>query len=110
MYEIIANPADYEIKALIEGMGYKKMAFPDEKRRKWAQEVGNFAVKMEGLAEKAKELAKLLKSEEEIIATPASLQTFKKQRFKINDALETALTRAHKVETEFIKREDRDEF
>jgi len=103
MYEIIANPADYEIEALIEGMGYKKIAFPDEKRRKWAREVGNFAVKMEGLAEKAKDLEKLLKSEEEIIATPASLKTFKKQLFKINEALETALALAHKVETEFVK-------
>ena len=106
MYEIIANPADYEIEALIEGMGYTKMAFPDEKRRKWAKEVGNFAVKMEGLAEKAKHLEKLLKSEEEIIATPASLKTFKKQLFKINDALETAFALAHKVETEFVKKED----
>jgi len=106
MYEIIANPADYEIEALIEGMGYKKIAFPDEKRRKWAREVGNFAVKMEGLAEKAKDLEKLLKSEEEIIATPASLKTFKKQLFKINEALETALALVHKVETEFVKKED----
>jgi len=106
MYEIIANPANYEIEALIEGMGYKKMAFPDEKRRKWAKEVGNFAVKMEGLAEKAKDLAKLLQSEEEIMATPASLKTFKKQLFKINDALEAALALAHKVEAEFVKKED----
>ncbi len=106
MYEIIANPANYEIDALIEGMGYKKIVFPDEKRRKWAQEVGNFAVKMEGLAEKARDLEALLQSQEEIMATPASLKTFARQLFKINDALETALNLARKVEAEFVKKED----
>jgi len=104
MYEIIANPKDYGIEALIEGMGYKKVAFPEQERLKWTAEVGRFAVKLEGLSEKARYLEKLFKSETEIMATHASLKTFKMQLFKINDALESALALAHKVEADIVKK------
>ena len=104
MYEIIADPKDYGIEALIEGMGYKKIAFPEKERLQWATEVGRFAVRLEGLSEKVRYLEKLLKSETEIMATPASLKTFKVQLFKINDALESALALAHKAEADIVKK------
>ncbi|MBU0985619.1 MAG: hypothetical protein KKH68_00060 [Proteobacteria bacterium] len=104
MYEIIANPEDYHIEALVEGMGYKPIAFPEQERRKWAEEIENFAEKLNVLAAKAEYLQKLFKSEEKIMATPASLKTFKVQLFKINAAFETALGLANKLESELIQK------
>jgi len=54
MFEIIANPDDYKIGALREGLGYKQIAFPDDERKKWGKEIGTFAVKLDGLSEKKK--------------------------------------------------------
>lgn len=104
MYEIIANPSDYNIEALMEGMGYKPVAFPDDERQKWAEEVGIFAENLSELAEKAKYLQDLFTSEETIMATPASLKTFKMQLFKINDAIKAALDLTHKLESEIIEK------
>jgi len=104
MYEIIANPADYNIEALVEGMGYNPIEFPDDERQKWAKEIGIFADRLSGLADKAKYLHDLFTGEEAIVATPASLKTFKVQLFKINDALTTALDLASKVESEIVKK------
>ena len=59
---------------------------------------------MSNLAEKAKQLQELLISEDQIIATPASLKTLKVQMFKINDAMTTALEVAEKIESEIIKK------
>jgi hypothetical protein len=70
----------------------------------WAEEIGAFTEKLDGLSDKAKELQQLLMGEEKIVATPASLKTLKIQLFKINDALNTALDLAGKVEKEFIKK------
>ncbi len=104
MYEIIANPSDYNIEALVEGMGYKPVAFPDGERQKWAEEIGIFAENLSELAEKAKDLQDLFTSEETIMATPASLKTFKMQLFEINDAFKAALDLAHKLESEIIEK------
>ena len=40
MYEIIANPEDYAIGALEEGFGHGQIPFPDDKRKRWAEEIG----------------------------------------------------------------------
>ena len=104
MYEIVANPEDYRIGALKEGLGYKKIPFPDQERQIWAEEIELFAKKLDGLSDKAKELQQLLMGEEKIVATPAALKRLKIQLFKINDALITALDLADKVEKEFIRK------
>jgi hypothetical protein len=104
MYEIIANPADYAIGALEEGFGHGRIPFPDNKRRKWAEEIGAFAQKLDDLSDKAKALKELLISESDIMATPASLKTFKVQLFKINDALNSAVGLAEKLETDIVKK------
>ena len=104
MYEIIANPSDYDIEALVEGMGYKPVAFPDDERQKWAAEIVIFAKGLHELAEKAKYLQDLFNSEETILATPASMKTFKLQLFKINDVVKAAHDLAHKLESEIIEK------
>lgn len=104
MYEIIANPEDYKIGALKEGLGYNTVPFPDDERKRWAQEIENFAVNLDGLADKTKELQELFNSEETIMATPISLKTFKVQLFKINDALNLAFDLAQKIESEIVKK------
>ena len=104
MYEIIANPEDYKIGALKEGLGYKPIAFPSDERKRWSEEIGTFAVKLDRLSGKAKELQQLFISEEAIMATPASLKTFKVQLFKINDALNIALDLAKTIEAEIVKK------
>ena len=104
MFEIIANPDDYDIEAIVEGMGYKPVTFPEDERQKWAREISIFADRLSGLADKAKDLHDLFTGEEAIMATPASLKTFKVQLFKINDALTTALELASKLESEIVKK------
>ena len=104
MYEIIANPEKYKLAALEEGFGYKKMDFPDEDRAKWADEIKIFVDKIDGLSAKAKKLAQVLENEDPIVATPASLKTFKVRLFNINYALNTAISLAEKLENEVIKK------
>ena len=104
MYEIIANPDEYTIGALEEGFGHRQISFPDDKRKRWAEEIGTFAQKLDGLSDKAKELQELLISESAIMATPASLKTFKVQLFKVNDALNTALNLTQKLEADIVKK------
>ena len=104
MYEIIADPDDYNIGSLEEGLGHKQIAFSDDKRRRWAGEIEVFAEKLDGLSDKAKQLQKLLASEDAIQATPACLKTFKVQLFKINNALNTAFDLAKKLETDIVKK------
>ena len=104
MYEIIANPDEYTIGALEEEFGHRQISFPDDKRKRWAEEIGTFAQNLDGLSDKAKGLQKLLISESAIIATPASLKTFKVQLFKINDALNMALNLAQKLEADIVKK------
>ena len=104
MYEIIAAPDDYAIGALEEGFGHRRIFFPDDKRKKWADEIRIFAQKLDDLSEKAKGLQTILLDDADIAATPASLKTFKVQLFKINDALNIAFNLAEKLESEIIKK------
>ena len=104
MWEIIAEPQEYGIDALVEGMGNKNVSFEADERLKWAQEIGGFVARIEGLADKSKELQKLFQGEEPISATPASLKTMKVQLFKINEALNTALNLAGKIEDDIVRK------
>ncbi|WP_022668562.1 hypothetical protein [Desulfospira joergensenii] len=104
MYEIIANPEDYQIDHLINGTGNANMEISQEERDKWAGEVVNFSEKLMDFAKKSRQLADLLGSKEKIAATPASLKTLKIQLFTINDSLNSALEIADKLETDIIKK------
>ena len=77
MFEIIANPEDYQIDHLINGTGNANIEISKEERDNWAGEIVNFSEKLSGFAKKSKELAKLLSGPEKISATPASLKTLK---------------------------------
>ena len=104
MWEIIADAKEYGIEVLEEGINNRQEAFEDQDRTRWAEEIGTFAIKMSGLAEKAKQLQQLLISGDQIVATPASLKTLKVQLFKINDAMTTTLELAQKIESQIIKK------
>jgi len=104
MYEIIADPEDYGIDVLEEGMGNNRVVFPEEERKKWAEEIGAFASNLNGLAERAVGLQNLLAGKEKIVATPASLKTLKVILFKVNDAMNSALNLAGQIETQIIKK------
>lgn len=104
MYEIIANPEDYQIDHLISGTGNANSELSQEERNKWASEIVNFSEKLEEFAKKSQTLASLFTSEEKIAATPASLKTLKIQLFMINDALTTAMDIAEKLETDIVKK------
>ncbi len=104
MYEIIANPEDYQIDHLINGTGNANIELSQEERDKWANEVVNFSERLMELAKKSKVLADLLCSKEPIAATPASLKTLKIQLFMINDSLNSALEISEKLETDIIKK------
>ncbi|MFZ7126883.1 MAG: hypothetical protein ACOWWM_12085 [Desulfobacterales bacterium] len=101
-YEIIADPKDYGIQDLVEGLGGSPIAFPAEDRKKWAAEVGVFAEKLMRLSDKARTLQQWLASEDEIRATPASLKTLKIQLLKINQALDNASDLATRVECDIV--------
>jgi len=104
MWEIIADAKEYGIEVLEEGINNRQETFEDQDRTRWAEEIGTFAIKMSGLAEKAKELQQLLISGDQIVATPASLKTLKVQLFKINDAMTTTMELAQKIESQIIKK------
>ena len=104
MWEIIADAKEYGIEVLEEGINNRQETFEDQDRTRWAEEIGTFAIKMSGLAEKAKQLQQLLISADQIVATPASLKTLKVQLFKINDAMTTTLELAQKIESQIIKK------
>ena len=104
MYEIIADPEDYGIDVLEKEMGNHRVVFPEEERNKWAEEIGAFASKLNGLAEHATGLQNLLLGQEKIVATPASLKTLKVMLFKINDAMNSALDLAGQIETQIVKK------
>jgi len=102
MYEIIANPEDYQIDDIIKGTGNAHIEFSEEERLKWAGEIDAFSSKLIRFAEKSQELSKVLSGSEQIKTTPASLKTLKIQLFVINDALTTALDIAKKLEADII--------
>ncbi len=104
MYEIIANPEDYQIDHLINGTGNANINITQEERDNWAGEITNFSEKLTEFAKKSKSLAELLSGSEKISATPASLKTLKIQLFIINDALSSAIEIADKLETDIVKK------
>ncbi len=104
MYEIIANPEDYQIDQLINGTDNANIELTKEERNKWAGEIVNFSEKLTEFAKKSKQLAVLLESDEKISASPASLKTLKIQLFAINDALNSALDIADKLESDIIQK------
>ena len=101
-YEIIADPKDYGIQAMVEGLGGSTIDFPADERQKWAVEVGTFAERLSTLSEKAQNLQEWLAGEHAIKATPASLKTLKIQFFKINDALESSLDLVKRLEADIV--------
>jgi hypothetical protein len=103
-YEIIADPEEYGIEALVTGLGAQPITFPADERVKRAKEVGVFTEKLTGLTDKARELKTILESGAPIKATPASLKTLKVQLFTINDALEQSMAIAERLETEIVPR------
>ncbi|MBW1822090.1 MAG: hypothetical protein JRI92_10085 [Deltaproteobacteria bacterium] len=72
MWEIIADAKEYGIEVLEEGINNRQEAFEDQDRTRWAEEIGTFAIKMSGLAEKAKQLQQLLISAENNKREPVS--------------------------------------
>lgn len=104
MYEIIADPEDYQIDHLINGTGNANGEIPQDERNKWAGEIMNFSEKLEEFAKKSKELASVFSGQEKISATPASLKTLKIQLFMINDALTSAMDIAGKLESDIIRK------
>ena len=104
MYEIIANPEDYQIDHLINGTGNANIEIPKEERDKWAGEIVQFCERLTEFAKKSKELANVLSGDDAISATPASLKTLKIQLFTINDALTSALDIADKLEADIVKK------
>ena len=104
MYEIIANPEDYQIDHLINGTGNANIEIPKEERDKWANEIINFSERLTEFAKKSEALAKVLSGDEAISATPASLKTLKIQLFTINDTLTSALKIADKLEADIVQK------
>ncbi len=104
MYEIIANPEEYQIDHLINGTGNANIEISKEERNKWAGEIINFSERLTEFAKKSKSLAKVLSGSDSISTTPASLKTLKIQLFTINDALSSALEIADKLEADIIKK------
>lgn len=104
MFEIIANPEEYQIDNLINGTGNANTELSQEERNKWAGEIVNFSEKLAEFAKKSEGLAKLLSGNEKISATPASLKTLKIQLFIINDYLNKAIGIAENLESDIVKK------
>lgn len=104
MYEIIANPEDYQIDHLINGTPNANIELTREERDNWASEIISFSERLTEFAKKADKMAGLLSSDHKISTTPASLKTLKIQFFTINDALNSALDIADKLEGDIVKK------
>jgi len=103
-FEIIADPKEYGIEKLVDGLNGNPIEFPSEERTQWAQEVGAFATRLNELSNKATNLQSWLSGEAAIKSTPASLKTLKIQLFKINDALDTSINMVNKLEGDIVPR------
>jgi hypothetical protein len=105
MWEIIADPKDYGIDVLEEGVGNNRIAFPEDDRNRWAEEIGVFSDKLNGLAERSRRLKGVLIGGEKIVATPASLKTLKVMMFKMNDTLNAVLKLADAIEEQVVRKQ-----
>ena len=101
-YEIIADPKEYGIEALVDGLNSNPIEFPPEEREQWAREVGDFAHRINELGDKAKSLQSWLAGDAAIKSTPASLKTLKIQLFKINDALANSIDLVNRLECDIV--------
>ena len=104
MYEIIANPQDYQIDHLVNGTDNGNIEIPSKDREDWAKEIKTFSDKIYKLADKSKQLAEIFASDQKISCTPASLKTLKIQLFTINDRLNNAIEIAEKLELDIIQK------
>ena len=101
-YEIIADPKEYGIEKLVNGLNGSPIEFPPDERQQWAREVGAFAERLNELSDKAKSLETWLAGDAAIKATPASLKTLKIQLFKINEALDESIGLVNKLECDIV--------
>ncbi len=104
MYEIIADPQDYQIDHLINGTDNANIELSREERDKWAREIVNFSERLTAFADKSSSIAALLSGTEKISATAASLKTLKIQLFRINDSLTQALEISDRLEADIVKK------
>jgi hypothetical protein len=104
MYEITLNPEDYGLEALVAGLGGAAVLFDTTERRKWADEIGIFAEKLEELKGKAITLKGLFAGQDPITATPGSLKSLKIQLFQINAALNSSLEMATDLENQIVEK------
>lgn len=104
MWEIIADPQNYGIDALEEGINRKQVQFSREERIKWAREISTFSGKVCNLSERARKLQDLLISDDRVVATESSLKALKVQMFKMNDALNSALELADNIENQMVEK------
>ena len=101
-YEIIADPKEYGIEKLVDGLNGNPIEFPPDERKQWAREVGAFAERLNELSGKATTLQTWLAGNEPIKSTPASLKTLKIQLFRINEALEESINLVNKLECDIV--------
>ena len=101
-YEIIADPKEYGIEKLVDGLNGNPIEFPPDERKQWAREVGAFAERLNELSGKATTLQSWLAGNEPIKSTPASLKTLKIQLFRINEALEESMNLVNKLECDIV--------
>ena len=104
MWEIIADPQNYGIDALEEGLNRNQVSFSKEERINWAREISTFSGRVCNLSERARKLQDLLISGDQILATESSLKALKIQLFKMNDALNSALELADKIENQLVEK------
>lgn len=104
MYEIIADPQDYQIDHLINGTDNGNIELSREERDKWALEISGFSDRLTAFSQKAGDIANLLSGSEKISTTAASLKTLKIQLFKINETLDHAVEIANKLEADIIEK------
>lgn len=101
-YEIIADPQEYGLEALAEGVEGAPMEFPADEREQWAREVGDFSRRLMDLSEKAQRLQQVLHGDDEIKATPKSLKTLKIQLFEINNFINASSDLVHRLEADVV--------
>ncbi len=104
MYEIIANPKDYQIDQLINGTDNANIELSREERDKWALEISSFSDRLNVFSKKATNIANLLSGTEKISATVSSLKTLKIQLFKINDAMAQSTELADRLTADIVKK------
>ena len=60
MYEIIADPQDYQIDHLINGTDNANIELSREERDKWSKEIANFSQRLDAFPSKAANIAQVM--------------------------------------------------